>query len=78
MHILLFFSGFLPKGLQRLACQLLNCLFAANTPGINNSIIKILLSLFFTALGLKPTTLHMHEYDSITVQPHTIIENSLV
>ena len=61
MHILLFFSGFLPKGSQRLACQLLNCLFAANTPGINYSIIKILLLLFFTALGLKPTTLHMYE-----------------
>jgi len=59
MHILLFFSGFLPKGSQRLACQLLNCLFAANTPGINYSIIKILLSLFFTALGLKLTTLHI-------------------
>ena len=59
MHILLFFPGFLPKGSQRLACQLLNCLFAANTPGINYSIIKILLSLFFTALGLKPTMFHM-------------------
>ena len=59
MHILLFFSGFLPKGLQRLACQLLNCLFAANTQGINYSFIKILLSLFFTALGLKLTTLHI-------------------
>ena len=59
MHIVLFFSGFLPKGLQGLACQLLNCLFAANTRGINYSFIKILLSLFFTALGLKPTTLHM-------------------
>ena len=59
MHILLFFSGFLPKGLQRLACQLLNCLFAANTQGINYSFIKILLLLFFTALSLKLTTLHM-------------------
>ena len=58
MHILLFFSGFLPKGLQRLACQLLNCLFAANTQGINYSFIKI--SLFFTALGLKLTTLHIY------------------
>ena len=61
MHILLFFSGFLPKGLQRLARQLLNCSFAANTQGINYSIIKILLSLFFTALGLKPTTLQMED-----------------
>ena len=60
MHILLFFSGFLPKGSQRLACQLLNCLFAANTQGINYSFIKILLSLFFTALGLKLTTLHIY------------------
>ena len=60
MHIVLFFSGFLPKGLQGLACQLLNCLFAANAPGINYSFIKILLSLFFTALGLKPTTLHIY------------------
>ena len=60
MHILLFFSGFLPKGLQRLARRLLNCLFAANTQGINYSFIKILLSLFFTALGLKLTTLHMY------------------
>ena len=59
MHILLFFSGFLLKGLQRLACQLLNCLFAANTQGINYSFIKILLPLFVTALGLKLTTLHM-------------------
>ena len=59
MHILLFFSGFLPKGLQRLACQLLNCLFAANTQGINYSFSKILLSLFFTALGLKLTMLHI-------------------
>ena len=59
MHILLFFSGFLLNGLQRLACQLLNCLFAADTPGINYSFIKILLSLFFTALGLKLTTLQM-------------------
>ena len=60
MHILLFFSGFLPKGLQRLARQLLNCLFAANTQGINYSFLKILLSLFFTALGLKLTTLQMY------------------
>ena len=59
MHISLFFSRFLPKGLQRLACQLLNCLFAANTQGINYSFIKILLPLFFTALGLKLTTLHI-------------------
>ena len=62
MHILLFFSGFLPKGLQRLARQLLNCLFAADTQGINYSFIKILLSLFFTALGLKLTTLHMQSF----------------
>ena len=62
MHILLFFLGFLPKGLQRLACQLLNCLFAANTKGINYLFIKILLLLFFTALGLKLTTLQMYDF----------------
>ena len=60
MHILLLSSGFLSKGLQRLACQLLNCLFAADTKGINYLFIKILLLLFLTALGLKLTTLQLY------------------
>ena len=77
MHILLFFSGFLPKGSQRLARQLLNCLFAANTQGINYSFLKILLSLFFTALGLKLTTLHMHTHIHTCMHACTCMLNML-
>ena len=55
----LFLSGFLPKGSQQLACQLLNCLFATDIKGINYLFIKILLLLFLIALGFNLTTLHM-------------------
>ena len=60
MDILLLFSGFLPKGLQRLGCQLLNCLFDADNKGINYFHIKTKLLLFLIVLGLKVTTLHIH------------------
>ena len=51
----LFLLGFLPKGSQQLACQLLNCLFATDTKGINYLFIKILLLLFLIALGFNLT-----------------------
>ena len=54
------FSGFLPKGLQRLDCQLLNCLFAAANKKNKLFYIQTQLLLFLIALGLKVTTLHMH------------------
>ena len=55
----LFLLGFLPKGSQQLACQLLNCLFATDIKGINYLFIKILLLLFLIALGFNLTTLHI-------------------
>ena len=55
----LFLLGFLPKGSQQFACQLLNCLFATDIKGINYLFIKILLLLFLIALGFNLTTLHI-------------------
>ena len=49
----LFLLGFLLKGSQQLACQLLNCLFATDIKGINYLFIKILLLLFLIALGFN-------------------------
>ena len=49
----LFLSGFLLKGLQKLDCQLLTCLFAADNKGINDFHIKTKLLLFLIALGLR-------------------------
>ena len=59
MDILSLFSGFLLKGLQRLDCQLLNCLFAAENKAINYFHNKTTFLLFLIALGLKVTTLHI-------------------
>ena len=59
MDILLLFSGLLPKGLQRLDCQLLNCLFAADNKGINYLHIKTTFLLFLIALGLRLTMSHI-------------------
>ena len=53
MHILLFFSGFLPKDLQSLASRLLDCLFAADTKGINCLFIKNIALAFLHCAGLK-------------------------
>ena len=63
----LFLLGFLPKGSQQLACQLLNCLFATDIKGINYLFIKILLLLFLIALGFNLTTLQMY--------PRTLIQS---
>ena len=52
-HILLLFSGFLPKGLQRLTSRLLNCLFAADTKGINYLTHKNTALAFLHCAGLK-------------------------
>ena len=49
----LFLLGFLLKGLQKLDCQLLTCLFAANNKGINYFHIKTELLLFLIVLGLR-------------------------
>ena len=49
----LFLSGFLLKGLQKLNCQLLTCLFAADNKGINYLHIKTKLLLFLIVLGLR-------------------------
>ena len=48
----LFLLGFLLKGSQKLNCQLLICLFAADDKGINY-FIKTELLLFLIALGLR-------------------------
>ena len=75
MHILLLFSGFLPKGLQKIDCQLLICLFAAYLKGINYFILKPELSLFFNHAGLRITTLNMEGTKSWADVPP--IKNSL-
>ena len=62
----LFLLGFLPKGSQQLACQLLNCLFATDIKGINYLFIKILLLLFLIVLGFNLTTLHIYHYHHYT------------
>ena len=49
----LFLSGFLLKGSQKLDCQLLTCLFAADNKGINYFHIKTELLLFLIMLGLR-------------------------
>ena len=49
----LFLSGFLPKGLQRLASRLLDCLFAADTKGINYLAHKNIAFAFLHCAGLK-------------------------
>ena len=49
----LFLSGFLLKGLQKLNCQLLTCLFAADDKGINYFHIKTKLLLFLITLRLR-------------------------
>ena len=49
----LFLSGFLPKGLQRLASRLLDCLFAADTKGINYLAHKDIAFAFLHCAGLK-------------------------
>ena len=49
----LFLLGFLLKGSQKLDCQLLICLFAADNKGINYFHIKTELLLFLIALGLR-------------------------
>ena len=49
----LFLSGFLLKGLQRLDCRLLICLFAADNKGINYFHIETELLLFLIVLGLR-------------------------
>ena len=49
----LFLSGFLLKGSQKLDCQLLTCLFAADDKGINYFCIETKLLLFLIALGLR-------------------------
>ena len=49
----LFLSGFLLKGWQKLDCQLLTCLFAADNKGINYFHIKTELLLFLIMLGLR-------------------------
>ena len=49
----LFLSGFLLKGLQKLDCQLLTCLFTADNKGINYFHIETKLLLFLIALGLR-------------------------
>ena len=53
----LFLLGFLLKGSQKLDCQFLTCLFAADNKGINYFHIKTELLLFLSA-GLKITMLH--------------------
>ena len=49
----LFLLGFLLKGSQKLDCQLLICLFAADNKGINYFHIKTKLLLFLITLGLR-------------------------
>ena len=49
----LFLLGFLLKGSQKLDCQLLTCLFAADNKGINYFHIKTELLLFLIMLGLR-------------------------
>ena len=49
----LFLSGFLLKGSQKLDCQLLTCLFAADNKGINYFHIETKLLLFLITLGLR-------------------------
>ena len=49
----LFLLGFLLKGSQKLDCQLLTCLFAADNKGINYFYIKTKLLLFLIVLGLR-------------------------
>ena len=49
----LFLSGFLLKGLQRLASRLLDCLFAADTKGINYLAHKNIAFAFLHCAGLK-------------------------
>ena len=49
----LFLSGFLLKGSQKLDCQLLICLFAADNKGINYFHIKTELLLFLIMLGFR-------------------------
>ena len=49
----LFLLGFLLKGSQKLDCQLLTCLFAADNKGINYFHIKTELLLFLIVLGLR-------------------------
>ena len=49
----LFLLGFLLKGSQKLDCQLLTCLFAADNKGINYFHIETELLLFLIALGLR-------------------------
>ena len=49
----LFLLGFLLKGSQKLDCQLLTCLFAADNKGINYFHIKTELFFFLIALGLR-------------------------
>ena len=49
----LFLLGFLPKGSQKLDCQLLICLFAADNKGINYFYIENGLLLFLIVLGLR-------------------------
>ena len=49
----LFLLGFLLKGSQKLDCQLLTWLFAADNKGINYFHIKTELLLFLIVLGLR-------------------------
>ena len=58
----LFLLGFLLKGSQKLDCQLLTCLFAADNKGINYFYIKTKLLTFLNRAGLKITTLHWRQY----------------